>query len=326
MLLPSAAPREAVLVVTYLFPPSGGVGRPRFVSYARYLPRHGCDVSILTVRKPATPTYDAELAKQVPPETRVFRAFNPEVPYALRDRIWKGILSAPRSENKAARSSNWKRIPKELIQRVFNPDVQVVWTPFAIRAMRRIVASRGITTVLVNLPPYSCLRIAAAVKRYFPTVKLILDFRDEWIDNYLRMFDSAANRKKARSGLPPGARGRRTGRLRGGCDPIAVAADSPALSGPARWQVPVCSERLRPGSVSRLRPPASSSRQGNRHIFRHRIRQRRLPARGGLPGCPRKTARERPEQLSKHASSDVLPKRRKASSKDGPAPSAGWVL
>lgn len=195
--MPSAAPRESVLIITYLFPPSGGVGVPRFVSYARYLPQHGCDVSILTVRKPATPTYDPELAKQVPPETHVFRAFNPEVPYALRDRIWKGIISGGKSEKSGdAATGNWKRLPKELIQRVFNPDVQVVWTPFAIRAMRRIVASRGITTVLVNLPPYSCLRIAAAVKRYFPNVKLILDFRDEWIDNYLRMFDSAANRRK----------------------------------------------------------------------------------------------------------------------------------
>ena len=169
---------------------------PRFVGYARYLPRHGCDVSVLTVRKPATPTYDPELAQQVPPDTRVFRAFNPEVPYAFRDRIWKGILSSAKPQIAAPRSSSWKSLPKELIQRIFNPDVQAVWTPFAIRAMRRIVAERGITTVLVNLPPYSCLRIAAAVKRYFPAVRLILDFRDEWIDNYLLMFDSAASRRK----------------------------------------------------------------------------------------------------------------------------------
>ena len=169
---------------------------PRFVGYARYLPQHGCDVSILTVRKPATPTYDPELARQVPPETGVFRAFNPEMPYAFRDRIWKALISGSRPQKTAPRPAGWKSLPKELIQRIFSPDVQVVWTPFAIRAMRRIVAERGITTVLVNLPPYSCLRIAAAVKRHFPAVKLILDFRDEWIDNYLLMFDSAANRRK----------------------------------------------------------------------------------------------------------------------------------
>jgi glycosyltransferase involved in cell wall biosynthesis len=76
--------------------------------------------------------------------------------------------------------------------------VQVVWTPFAIHAARRIIAKHAITTVLVNLPPYSCLYIANAIKRRFPNVKLILDFRDEWIDNYLAVFDSAASNYKLR--------------------------------------------------------------------------------------------------------------------------------
>jgi hypothetical protein len=76
-------PVDRVLVITYLFPPSGGVGVSRFVSYARYLPDHNCEPYILMVRNPATPLYDPDLAKKVPPETRVFRAFNPEVPYGL---------------------------------------------------------------------------------------------------------------------------------------------------------------------------------------------------------------------------------------------------
>ncbi len=195
MLLPSGQSREAVLVVTYQFPPSGGVGVSRCLSYVKYLPQQGCGVSVLTARKPATAWYDPELVKQVPPETHVFRAFNPEISYALRDRIWKGISSSSGKEHQAASSGNWKRAPKELIQRVFCPDVQVTWVPFAIRAMRRIIAKNGITAVLVNLPPYSTLHIAAAVKRYFPGVKLILDFRDEWIDNY-SLSDSALSRYK----------------------------------------------------------------------------------------------------------------------------------
>jgi hypothetical protein len=193
---------DRVLIVTYLFPPSGGVGVPRFVNYAKYLPLHGCDVYVLTVRKPATPVYDAELAKQVPPETRVFRAFNPEVPYALRDRLWKRIAGGPTAAGVAPRppggAAALKRLAKRVIQRVFCPDVQVLWTPFAIRAARRIIREQRITTVLVNLPPYSCLKIAADVKRQFPGIKLILDFRDEWIENYFVDFDSAASEYKLR--------------------------------------------------------------------------------------------------------------------------------
>lgn len=206
-------PLDRVLIITYLFPPTGGVGVPRFVSYTRYLPRHNCEPYVLTVRNPATPAYDPDLARQVPPETKVFRTFNPGVPYALRDRLWKKIIAgqpepaaatgkAPAAPTPAAMSSArpalWKSLVKRGIQRIFCPDVQIVWVPFAIRAARRIIARHQIATVLLNLPPYSCLNIGVAVKRHFPNVKLILDFRDEWIENYLAQFDSAATDYKLR--------------------------------------------------------------------------------------------------------------------------------
>jgi hypothetical protein len=193
---------DRVLIVTYLFPPVGGVGVPRFVSYSKYLPEHGCDVHVLTVRKPATPAYDEDLARQVPAQTQVFRAFNPEVPYSFRDRLWKKIIGGSGSDKaqhgagQGRAGSLWKRAARRAIQWAFCPDVQILWTPFAIRAARRIIRQQKITTVLVNLPPYSCLKIAVEVKRRFPEVKLILDFRDEWIENYLAMFDNAATPHK----------------------------------------------------------------------------------------------------------------------------------
>ena len=78
-----------VLIISYLFPPSGGIGPPRYVAYTRYLPSHGCEVSVITARNPHTPLYDPGLMSQVPPETRVHRVFNPDVPYAFRDRMVK---------------------------------------------------------------------------------------------------------------------------------------------------------------------------------------------------------------------------------------------
>jgi len=187
-------PRDRVLLISYLFPPSGGVGVPRAVSYARYLPLHHCEVFVLTARYPATPLYDYDLLKTVPPETKVIRAFNPEIPYGIRDRFWKRVIAGEQEPDRARAASGGgvKSVVKRTIQRAFCPDVQVVWTPFAIRAARRIVERHKITTVLVNLPPFSCLKIAVAVKRRFPGVKLILEFRDEWIENYFAQYDTAA--------------------------------------------------------------------------------------------------------------------------------------
>ena len=193
---------DRVLIITYLFPPSGGVGVSRFVSYARYLPLHNCQPFILTARNPATPTFDYDLAKKVPPDTEIFRAFNPGISYGTRDRLWKSILDGTSGDQTASRHksqpASWKALAKRAIERIFCPDVQIIWIPFAMRSARRIVERHKITTVLINLPPYSCLKIAGSIKHDFPHIKLILDFRDEWIENYLTQFDSARTDFKLR--------------------------------------------------------------------------------------------------------------------------------
>jgi hypothetical protein len=187
-----------VLIITYLFPPSGGVGVPRFVSYARYLPELNCNVSVLTASNPSTPVYDPELAKQIPPATKVFRAFNPELPYDLRDRIWKSIHSTKSNAMvmDSHRPSRLKTLAREIIQRICFPDAQAGWVPFAVRAAKRIINRERIDTVLLNAPPFSCLGIAVALRKTFPRLKLIIDFRDEWISNYMGDFDVKRTRRE----------------------------------------------------------------------------------------------------------------------------------
>jgi glycosyl transferase family 4 len=190
-----------VLIITYLFPPSGGVGPPRYVAYTRYLPRHGCRVSVLTARTPHTPVYDHELIERVPAETRIHRVFNPDVPYELRDRLWKSILSRRAKSTTAGGSSTpsvSKRIARAVIHRVFNPDVQRFWLPFVMRAARRVIVESAIDAVILNTPPYSLWGVVPRLKREFPHVKWITEMRDDWLGYYLNQFDTAAHEHKRR--------------------------------------------------------------------------------------------------------------------------------
>src|SRR5206468_7681412 len=125
-----------VLIITYLFPPSGGIGPPRYVGYTRHLPAHGFEVSVIAPKNPHTPLYDPALLKQVPPETRVHRVFCPSVPYFLRDRVWKKIagkpavsVATPHSDPNSGLVHAGKKLVKEAVQRFFNPDVQKFWVP-----------------------------------------------------------------------------------------------------------------------------------------------------------------------------------------------------
>src|SRR5262249_54858435 len=60
---------------------------------------------------------------------------------------------------------------------------------FALRAASRVVRRLGIDTVLVTAPPFSSFLIGNALKKRFPRLKYIADFRDEWISFYLKDFE-----------------------------------------------------------------------------------------------------------------------------------------
>lgn len=190
-----------VLLISYLFPPAAGIGSPRALSYARYLPEYGCRVSVLTAKFATTAYNNPGLLEKIPPGTTVYRAFNPEVPYAFRDKIWKRV-APPRLAPELERTTQppgrgWLRPIKQslryAIQRIACPDAQAGWAYFATRAALRIVEREGIDTVLLNTPPYSSMRIGVALKRRYPHLKLIADIRDDWVGYYLPLFDSSAS-------------------------------------------------------------------------------------------------------------------------------------
>jgi len=192
-----------VLLISYLFPPGAGVGSPRALSYARYLPRYGCEVSVLTARFATTAYNDPNLLKLIPAGTPVYRAFNPEVPYRLRDSIWKKV-APPRLAAEFASTAQpkkdsflpWKQVARRAIERLATPDVQTAWAWFATRKALALLARHRFDAVLLNIPPYSTMKIGVAIKRRFPHVRLISDIRDDWVGYYLPLFDSAASEAK----------------------------------------------------------------------------------------------------------------------------------
>ena len=178
-----------LLLVTYSFPPFGGVGVHRALSLAKYLPAEGWNVDVLTAKNPSAVGTDTKLLKQVPDAVQVHRTFTLDLPFGLKKAL-KKVLGGG---GKPARPAPVQAAPgrpsllSKAVQRLkdfLSPDPQVLWLPFAIRAARRIVASRDIGVVLVTVPPYSSLIIGIALKKKFPNLVLVSDFRDEWISYY----------------------------------------------------------------------------------------------------------------------------------------------
>lgn len=187
-------PRK-ILIVSYLFPPVGGIGVQRALSMAKYLPRCGYEVHVLKAGNAGGPVMDAALARQIPLEVQVYEAFTPELPFAVRHRLWSlmGGAGKPGAAAPPKPASGWKRMLRQAITRVLCPEPEILWVPFALRKARQIIRRQKIEFVLVTVPPFSALVIGARLKKEFPSLRLISDFRDEWLSFYLKDFDFQSN-------------------------------------------------------------------------------------------------------------------------------------
>ena len=119
------------------------------------------------------------------------------MPYRLRDRIWKKVapprLAAELASESAAQPESdplrpFKRLLRAAIERVASPDIQAAWAWFATRKALSLIARQKFDTVLLNIPPYSTMKIGVAIKRRFPHIRLISDIRDDWLGYYLPLF------------------------------------------------------------------------------------------------------------------------------------------
>jgi glycosyltransferase involved in cell wall biosynthesis len=173
-----AGRRKRVLLVTYPFPPVGGAGVQRVTKFVKYLPRHGWDVSVLTVANPSVPLYDDSLRGDVPPETLVCRARSWEPGYAL-----KATVSAGGAGGQPARRGLAKRLAagslRQLAALVLQPDPQVLWRPGAMAAGKRLLREQPHDVILASGPPFSTFLIGAALGRSARR-PVVLDYRDEW--------------------------------------------------------------------------------------------------------------------------------------------------
>jgi glycosyltransferase involved in cell wall biosynthesis len=157
-------------------------------------------LSVLAPTKPALRDHDPGLYQMIPSDVVVHRAWTPELPMSIRDRIWKNAALKSRAANSDPSGAPWIARPiRWLAHHILFPDPQVLWVPSAYRKACRVIERDAIDTVIVNMPPYSLLKLALALKREFPHLKLITDFRDEWLGYYLSQIDHPTEEKVRRA-------------------------------------------------------------------------------------------------------------------------------
>lgn len=161
----------------------------RALSLAKYLPENGVRVDVLTARNAPAVGKDLTLLQQVPEVVNVHRSWTLDLPFWLRKSVKKVVTggqgkSAKGNDSQVDKKSGNSSL-KRLIGNLLLPDPQLGWLPFAIPAAVRIIRERSIDAVLITVPPYSSLKVVTRLRKLFPALPIVVDFRDEWLTTTL---------------------------------------------------------------------------------------------------------------------------------------------
>ena len=153
-----------VLLIFYHFPPTGGSGVQRALKFAKYLPEFGFRPIILCadsrfLKQPR----DYTLLSELPRNTKIYRTFALDLNWFYK-LLWGLKLN---------------KVVTFLQRCIFIPDGEILWLPFALPKLKKIMAANKINQVMVSVPPFSLIFLARHLKKHYQ-VNVCLDFRDPW--------------------------------------------------------------------------------------------------------------------------------------------------
>ncbi len=194
---------KRVLIITYYWPPNGGAGVQRWLKMAKYLPKHGWQPVVYTPENPEIITPDAALANEVPPEAEVIkRPINEPYTFYKRltgrkadDKVHLGFLNEGKKKSWREDLAVWVR------GNAFIPDARVWWVKPSVKFLAGYLEKHPVDAIVSTGPPHSMHLIALGLKKRYPELRWIADWRDPWtnIDFYHQLKLTAwADRKHHR--------------------------------------------------------------------------------------------------------------------------------
>lgn len=164
-----------VLLVTYYFPPAGGGGVQRVLSWCRHLPAHGVELTVVAPREPHWVDQDTTLV--IPGDAQVLRTDDPS-PSAVIPR------------DALAEVGGLRRVLRRLAlqpRRFAIPDIHRRWRRPAVKAAlaearRREQAGEPAWDVVISSsPPETTHLVAHDIARSLG-IPWVADYRDSWLD------------------------------------------------------------------------------------------------------------------------------------------------
>ncbi len=183
-------PNKKVLIISYYWPPEGGIGVLRCLKIAKYLRAYGWEPIVFTADKKFYDYYDESNLKDIP-----------EGMLILKHKIWEpysiykwfiGRKPKDKLENvfyvKEKRKSLFKTFAIWIRGNFFIPDARASWVKPSVNYLVNYLKENPVDAIFSSGPPHSNTRIATLVKKK-TGIPWMADFRDPWTQvDYLKLF------------------------------------------------------------------------------------------------------------------------------------------
>ncbi len=188
--------QKKILMITYYFPPFGGVPVQRTLKFIKYLPEYEWNPVVLTVLDGYdhfNPN-DPSLLNKIPDGVEVIRTRE----IGVISRFIKFLSGkVPASSKDVKRNNRFMdkviMLRKLLYNSFWFPDEKNNWIPGAFFSGLRILSRGKISVIYVSGYPWSAFLVGALLSK-LKGIPLILDFRDAWTLNPRGLRDNCFQR------------------------------------------------------------------------------------------------------------------------------------
>lgn len=160
-----------ILIICYDFPPNQGIGGRRWAKISRALAENDHQVHVLKA--------DPVSGNSESPWTE--DTLHPNIQITSLERKYPEVISHPGG-------SLWSKINYRIQRRKLRRstkgtiyDISLGWKESMLSAARKIIKEDGIANVIITGAPFNLFYYGADLKKEFPNIKLILDYRDPWL-------------------------------------------------------------------------------------------------------------------------------------------------
>jgi hypothetical protein len=172
---------KKILIITYYWPPSGGVGVQRWVHFALNLKKLGWEPIVYTPANPQFEVQDKKLLARVEeietvktPIWEPFDLFHRLTGNRNKGKVKQGLVLE--KSNKSFKDSLivWIR------GNILIPDPRKFWRKPSVKFLNKYISEHKIDTIVTTGPPHSMHLIGLDLKKNHHHIKWIADFRDPW--------------------------------------------------------------------------------------------------------------------------------------------------